>query len=312
MNSARPESLTAVPIIRAATVCRPPEESFRVFTEEIGAWWPLPTHGLFGDQSGGLMFRDGQLIELALDGAETVWGEIRVWDPPHRLVVSWHPGRADDEASEVEVLFERDGAGTRVVLEHRGWEAFGADAMQRRRGYIGPNAWGYVLDHFADGAEAQLDEGLIRLVAAYKGFFDVAELGGFGAPPAGEWSADQVMAHVALNDLAMVRVCQALVHGESARFENQVCQNVDVLARWMDASDGQAELIARARQTSKQVVAGISRLSSDQRDEFVHCHMTHDGQVVLDDVRPWGAIAIDVQAEVHLPAHTQQLRDLRS
>ena len=51
------------PVIRAAWVDRPAEEAFQVFTQEIGAWWPLPTHGLFGDRSGSVHFRDGKLIE---------------------------------------------------------------------------------------------------------------------------------------------------------------------------------------------------------------------------------------------------------
>ena len=46
------------PVLRSAQVARPLEEAFEVFTQQIGAWWPLPTHGIFGADAGGLGFED--------------------------------------------------------------------------------------------------------------------------------------------------------------------------------------------------------------------------------------------------------------
>lgn len=300
------------PVIRAAWVDRPVAEAFIVFTEEIGAWWPLPTHGLFGESSGNVAFRDGLMVEQSTDGTEAVWGEITAWEPPSRLVFSWHPGREKPDSSEVEVVFESDGAGTRVTIEHRGWEAFGANALTRRRGYVGPDAWGYVLDHYGDGAEARPDAVDVRnLAAAYEKFYSEAERGGFGPAPVGEWSVEQTVAHVALNDLAMLAVCQTLVHGGSARFENSVCQDLEVLARWVDRHGDLAGLIIAGREMSGLVLAALVRLSLEQRDTLVDCHLIHDGQVMLDEPRGWESVAVDTQTEVHLPAHGQQLRDLR-
>ena len=182
------------PVLRAAHVARPLDETFAVFTRQIGAWWPLPTHGIFGADAGGLAFEDGLLVERAVDGRTCVWGEVVDWDPPHRLVITWHPGRDADEASEVEVRFAAsEGGGTRVELEHRGWERFGENAMLRRHGYVGPGAWGHVLDHFADVADARPDAvDLTAVAAAYDAFFAEAERGGFGDPPPGEWDAARV------------------------------------------------------------------------------------------------------------------------
>ncbi|MEM8923046.1 MAG: SRPBCC domain-containing protein [Actinomycetota bacterium] len=314
-DHASPSSTAAAappPIVRAASVRQPPEVAFAVFTEEIGAWWPLPTHGIFGARSGGVAFVDDRLVEYATDGTSAVWGEVTAWEPPHRLVVSWHPGREASDGSEVEVTFEPDGDGTRVILEHRGWEHFGADALERRRGYVGPGAWGYVLDHFGDGVEPRLDAPDTTDVAAgYDALFAEFERGGFGAPDDGEWNAEEVLAHVALNDLAMVGVAQALVHGNEARFENQVCQEPDALVRWITDCGDAKELVERGRRVARQAMAAVRRLSAEQRATLVHCRMTHDGQVVLDDTRPWGVLAIDVQAGMHLPAHVEQLRALR-
>ena len=146
--------MTTAPILRSAHVRRPIDEAFTLFTEQIGAWWPLSTHGVFGDRAGGLDFVDGELVERSCDGQSTTWGEVVAWDPPCRLAMTWHPGRAADDASMVEVSFTADVDGTRVEIRHDGWEAFGEEAAARRRSYVGPNAWGYVLDFYCDLDEA--------------------------------------------------------------------------------------------------------------------------------------------------------------
>lgn len=302
------------PVLRSAHVARPLDETFAVFTRQIGAWWPLPTHGLFGADAGGLAFEDGLLVERAVDGRTCVWGEVVHWDPPHRLVLSWHPGRDADQASEVEVRFAAsDGGGTRVELEHRGWERFGESALHRRHGYVGPGAWGHVLDHFADLADARPDAAdLTALAGAYDAFFAEAERGGFGDPPPGQWDAARVLAHVALNDLAMTAVAQALVHGRTdPTFGNVTCQDPQVLDGWVAATGGLAALVGRGRELAQMAMAATARLGPDQLATAVTCRLVHEGEVVLDDAMPWGRLAIDAQAGRHLPAHTGQLRDLR-
>ena len=59
MSTAQTQS--APPVVRAATVERSADAAFTIFTDQIGAWWPLPTHGIFGDSSGGVHFADGHL-----------------------------------------------------------------------------------------------------------------------------------------------------------------------------------------------------------------------------------------------------------
>lgn len=106
-----------------------PECAFTVFTERIGAWWQL------GDKHIGATppvtaeiepWIGGRWFERAADGTECPWGHVRVWEPPHRLVLSWEIS-ADWQpdptaASEVEVRFVAEAGATRVVLDHRGLE----------------------------------------------------------------------------------------------------------------------------------------------------------------------------------------------
>ncbi len=301
------------PVLRSAYVARDIEEAFDVFTRLIGSWWPLRTHGVFGDGSGAVSFEDGRLVERAVDGRLSIWGEVLAWEPPSRIVLTWHPGRESTDASEVEVRFASDGGGTRVELEHRGWESFGESAMLRRRTYVGPGAWGHVLDHFADGAEERPEPvDLSRLDAAYDAFFEEADRGDFGPPPDGEWDASQVVAHVALNDLAMTAVAHSIVDGRhDLSFGNEVCQDRDVLGAFVRDSGDWNELVSRARAISETARAATARLGRGRLATTVHCRMLHEGQVVLDEPVHWGRIAVHAQGAVHLPAHTGQLRDLR-
>lgn len=310
--------MSVAPVIRAAWVQRDIDGAFEVFTSEIGAWWPLRTHGLFGDRSGQVVFSDGQLIERAVDGSEAVWAHVTAWEPPHRFVLAWHPGRSLDEASEVAVTFEvageraSDHPSTRVVIEHRGWERFGEDAANRRTGYVGPNAWGYVLDHFSSLGDIRPDAADVRaLAAAYDDFFGEAGDRHFGDAPEGEWNAEQTLAHVALNDLAMLAVTQAIVHQQATRFENLTCHDLDALSRWIQNSGTIDGLIERGRVTARLVCAALRRLSPEQLDTMIHCRLLHDGEVMVDRPLPWSAVAVRTQAETHLPAHVEQLRNLR-
>ncbi len=130
---------TALPPVRKhVTVARPLEEAFRVFTSGIGTWWPLKTHSANGDKAESCVMEErvgGRLYERSQDGQEVLWGTVRVWAPPHRVVFSWHPGRAEDTAQEIEVRFSPLPEGTRVDLEHRGWERLGKHAEEAHRQY---------------------------------------------------------------------------------------------------------------------------------------------------------------------------------
>ena len=139
------ESATEIPPIRKTlTVGTPPEEAFRIFTDGIATWWPLETHSVSDGRADTAVVEPragGRLYERTPDGEELVWGEVVVWEPPTRLLFTWHLGRP--VATEIEVTFTPDGDGTRVDLEHRGWERHGERAGALRPSY--DSGWDYVL-----------------------------------------------------------------------------------------------------------------------------------------------------------------------
>jgi uncharacterized protein YndB with AHSA1/START domain len=114
-------------VLLAIRVNATPARAFAAFTEEIGQWWR--PNGLFQftrGRNGVLSFEpgsSGRLIETYEDGTVFVVGEVRVWDPPRRLVVTWRQESfAPDQNTELHVRFEEAGEQTRVTVEHFGWD----------------------------------------------------------------------------------------------------------------------------------------------------------------------------------------------
>ena len=104
-----------------------PARAFAAFTEEIGQWWRPNGLFQFTDRRDGVLSFEpgpsGRLIERYGDGTVFVIGEVRVWDPPRRLVVTWrHQSFAPDQSTELHVRFEDVGRETRITVEHFGWE----------------------------------------------------------------------------------------------------------------------------------------------------------------------------------------------
>ncbi len=122
--------MTVPPLRREVLVDVTPDVAFDRFTAGIGRWWPLARHSV-GGASSTVAFTDGRLVETLADGSTTVWGSVLVWEPGQRFVITWHPGRPDGPATEVEVRFEPAGAGTRVLLEHRNWDVLPEPAAAR-------------------------------------------------------------------------------------------------------------------------------------------------------------------------------------
>jgi uncharacterized protein YndB with AHSA1/START domain len=126
------------PVRKAITVKRPIEDCFEIFTVRMGRWWPLLTHSISEARAVDVVIEPrvgGGIFEVRDDGERFPWGKVLVWEPPDRLVVTWHPGLDPSKPTEVEVRFLPVEGGTRVELEHRGWARLGAKAREARDGY---------------------------------------------------------------------------------------------------------------------------------------------------------------------------------
>src|SRR5579871_2894195 len=113
-------------IRKAIDVHAAQETAWRVFTEKMGAWWPLAYYKIGKANAIDAViepYRGGRWYERGDDGTTCDWGTVLAWEPYSRLVLSWDIS-ADwqpDPAlkTEIEVRFVPSGENaTRVELEH--------------------------------------------------------------------------------------------------------------------------------------------------------------------------------------------------
>jgi uncharacterized protein YndB with AHSA1/START domain len=151
------------PVHRHIDVRCDPATAFRVFTAGMDTWWPTHIHSrALQDREGEHVKTErivvearegGRIYEVMSDGTKADWGTILTWDPPARLVIAWQPVARPRNPTELELRFAPNGDGTRVELEHRGWERLGADAAEARDGYA--SGWPLTFDKlFAEAANA--------------------------------------------------------------------------------------------------------------------------------------------------------------
>ena len=150
------QTVSDLTLRKTIEVAAAPDRAFRLFTEGMAGWWPVRTHSVGEDRAETVVFEPGlggRIYERTLDGDEHVWGTVTAWEPPGRVVFTWHPGRGPDTEQDVEVRFEPSGTGTRVELVHTGWERLGDRAAAVRENYDG--GWDLVVgERFAAAANA--------------------------------------------------------------------------------------------------------------------------------------------------------------
>jgi hypothetical protein len=146
------------PIVRKSVIVAAPlAVAFEVFTAQIESWWPMASHHIGQADCAAVVIEPrtgGRWYERGVDGVECVWGQVLVWDAPRRVVLAWQLSaqfQFDPSIhTEVDVRFVviNENA-TRVDLELRGLEAYGADAIAMHETFNSPNGWNGMLDHYA-------------------------------------------------------------------------------------------------------------------------------------------------------------------
>jgi hypothetical protein len=146
------------PPVHASTLVRSDAaHTFDTFVRTIGAWWPVDPFSGGRDRvrdvtvEGGV---GGRVFETWDDGTTVDWGEILVWEPPGRFVMTW---LGTPEPTEVELTFTALSPSlTRVSVEHRGWEAMSDTQLAQDcalpGGYTGGAydiGWDRILDGFS-------------------------------------------------------------------------------------------------------------------------------------------------------------------
>ena len=126
---------------------RPPEFSFRVFCEDISNWWPR------GFVDGSKLFLDcrvgGRFFERRPGGDEYEIGRVTAYKPPSIVAFTWR-APSWNRATQVEIRFSPERDGTRVELEHSGWEQ-DPQVTEYHKNY--DSGWEAILGHYQTAAE---------------------------------------------------------------------------------------------------------------------------------------------------------------
>lgn len=142
---------------KTVLVNAPQAHTFAVFVERHGDWWPLQTHHIGAQPAHTAIIEPmvgGRWFERAADGSECNWGRVLIWEPPHRIVLSWDIGadwKYDPKlGTEVEVRFIAESPNTtRVELDHRRLERYGTETQTMRATFDSEGGWDGILRGFA-------------------------------------------------------------------------------------------------------------------------------------------------------------------
>ncbi len=130
-------------IRKSISVARSQEISFRVFCEEMSEWWP----GGFGGKDAKPCLEPrvgGRFYERRPDGTEYQIGRVTAYQSPSLVAFTWRAPSWDLD-TQVEIRFAAEHGGTRIELEHSGWEQ-DAKTRDARKSYDG--GWDFVLGHY--------------------------------------------------------------------------------------------------------------------------------------------------------------------
>ena len=133
---------------------------FDVFTRELGDWWPpdLTFSGADFQAAGSEHLQGGNWFEVNRSGIRTDWGEVLVWQPPERVILSWRVSvtrtqEPPDKASQVEFRFQvAEPDSTEVLVQHSNFARHGKAAEAMRAGMASDAGWRAILASLRDHA----------------------------------------------------------------------------------------------------------------------------------------------------------------
>jgi hypothetical protein len=136
----------------------------------------------------------------------------------------------------------------------------------------------------------------------------VADSGDPGVlPPAGEWNADQILAHVAIINATTITAVSAISSGANTTYDNRMALDTWTIDRLIALTGGNAALRDRIRrQADALCVLGGPMLSDDELNTLVPTRLLSSDTVLVDQPVPLRDLLTGL-AEMELPGHTKQL-----
>lgn len=144
---------------------------------------------------------------------------------------------------------------------------------------------------------------------AYRSLLDEIDAGGFGPPPPGELTAEELVAHLAASDELLTSATEAVLAGSPAAYYDLDTVHRPQLDAMIAEYGGLAGLTTLLRATSRRLCALADRLGPAGQTP-VRSRIREGDELVVDDLLPCDRL-LDIHARVHLPRHVGQLRKLR-
>jgi hypothetical protein len=127
------------------------------------------------------------------------------------------------------------------------------------------------------------------------------------SPPAGEWSADQILAHVAIVNAATIAAASSIAAGANTTYDNRIALDTWTIERVIALAGDNAGLQDRIRLQGDALCAlGGPALSEAELDTLVPTLLLSNDAVLVDQPMPLRDLITGL-AEVELPGHTKQL-----
>jgi hypothetical protein len=146
---------------------------------------------------------------------------------------------------------------------------------------------------------------------AYRALLDaattVADSGETSGPPAGEWNADQILAHVTIVGATTIAAASCVASGANTAYDNRIAQDTWTIDRVIARAGGNAGLRERIRlQGEALCTLGGAALSEAELDTLVPTLLLSNDKVLVDQPVQLRALIMGL-ADAELPGHTKQL-----
>ena len=145
---------------------------------------------------------------------------------------------------------------------------------------------------------------------AYRALLDaaatVADSGETSRPPAGEWNAEQILAHVAIVTATTIAAASCVASGANTTYDNRIAQDTWTIDRVIGRAGGGAGLRERIRLQGEALCTLGPALSDAERDTLVPTLLLSGDKVLVDQPMPLRDLIMGL-ADAELPGHTRQL-----
>jgi DinB superfamily len=147
------------------------------------------------------------------------------------------------------------------------------------------------------------------LDAAHDAFLAAARSATFGPPPPGEWTAEQLLAHVAVANYSIASTALAALAGGPVAYDNRTTLDRWYLNRFAARAGSLSTLIDQVADSGRLLCHVVEQLPDDIADLTVPTLIISNDEIALDEPIPLRALVGGV-GEMHLPLHAGQLAAL--